>query len=55
MSDTETPAGVERQFAIIAGSRLQAFSKESAGEIVATDFGVPSSPIRTIQFGDRVV
>jgi purine nucleoside phosphorylase len=55
MSDMETPAGVERQFAIIAGSRFRGFVEESDGEVVDTDFGVPSSAIRIMQFGDRAV
>ena len=55
MLGMEAPAGVARQFAIIAGSRFQAFAEESGGETVQTGFGTPSSPIRIIQFGDRAV
>ena len=55
MSDVETPAGGERQFAIIAGSGFQGFVEESEGEVVQTEFGVPSSPVRIMQFGDRAV
>ena len=51
----ESPAGVERQFAIIAGSGFQALAEESEGESVQTAFGAPSSPVRIVQFGDRVV
>jgi len=55
MSDVDAPAGVERQFAIIAGSGFQGFAEQSEGEFVQTDFGAPSSPIRIIQFGDKAV
>ena len=51
----ESPAGVERQFAIIAGSGFQALAEESEGETVQTAFGAPSSPVRIVQFGDRAV
>ena len=40
-----------RKYAVIAGSGFQGFSEDSAGEIVQTPFGAPSSALREIAFG----
>jgi len=45
----------EKKYAIIAGSGLQEMAADSAEQVVTTDFGEPSSPIRALVFGDRPV
>jgi len=55
MSDTDLAPTGERRFAIIAGSGFQALTEGSAGQVVQTDFGMPSSSIRDLRYGDRTV
>jgi 5'-methylthioinosine phosphorylase len=55
MSDTSKAPDGERQFAVIAGSGFQALANESEGRAFPTDFGVPSSPIRDLDYGGRTV
>jgi 5'-methylthioinosine phosphorylase len=55
MSDTDLAPTGERHFAIIAGSGFQAFAESSAGQLVQTDFGMPSSPIRDLRYGEQTV
>jgi purine nucleoside phosphorylase len=45
----------ERKFAIIAGSGFQALGEASAGQVIQTDFGAPSSAIRHISIGTQEV
>jgi len=55
MSDKDPAQTGKQQFAIIAGSGFQAFAESSAGQVVQTDFGMPSSSIRELRYGDRTV
>lgn len=43
------------QYAIIAGSGLQELSGDAVGQIVNTEFGEPSSSIRSISYGQHAV
>jgi len=55
MTTRKDQAGKARQFAIIAGSGFQELTRGVASRIVRTDFGEPSSPVRELNYGDRVV
>jgi 5'-methylthioinosine phosphorylase len=55
MSDEDLVPTGERHFAIIAGSGFQAFAESAAGQLVQTDFGLPSSPIRDLRYGEQTV
>lgn len=55
MSDKNNSTKGDRQYAIIAGSGFQSLAKESEGRVFPTDFGMPSSPIRDLQYGDKTV
>lgn len=44
-----------QQFALIAGSGFQAFGEDAKEHRVETDFGMPSSPVRELKYGDRTV
>jgi purine nucleoside phosphorylase len=46
---------IVQQFAIIAGSGFEEFGNSTSGQQVATKFGLPSSPIRSISIAGRDV
>jgi len=48
-------AAGKRHFAIIAGSGFQAFGEDADERTIRTDYGKPSSPVRELNYGDRMV
>ena len=55
MTGSPREPGAKRRFAIIAGSGFQALSEKSGGDVISTEFGVPSSPIRELEFEGQPV
>jgi len=43
------------QYAVIAGSGFQSFGKDATEHRLSTDYGVPSSPVREVIYGERTV
>jgi 5'-deoxy-5'-methylthioadenosine phosphorylase len=48
-------ATANHQYAVIAGSGFQAFGENATEHQIRTDYGEPSSPLRELQYGDRMV
>ena len=48
-------ATANHQYAVIAGSGFQSFGENAAEHQIKTDFGEPSSPLRELRYGDRIV
>ena len=48
-------ATANHQYAVIAGSGFQAFGESAKAHQLTTDYGEPSSLLRELQFGERVV
>ena len=55
MQKSVTAPDGERQFAIVAGSGFHTMASDTDGKVIKTEFGMPSSPIRDLKYGDKVV
>jgi purine nucleoside phosphorylase len=48
-------ATANHQYAVIAGSGFQSFGDNAKEQRITTDYGDTSSPVRELQYGDRMV